>query len=92
MATAVRERRESAPEATETVWFTQPVHGNSKRLCEVKKSGQPCGKRATHETCAKHEYPVEDVVFHCDDSRHIAYAHKRITELVKTAKPSVTLD
>lgn len=83
MGTAVRERPKIRSNDSDPVWSTTPVHGNSRRLCEIKKYGEPCGHRAEWQTCvADVAIPIEDVVYHCDDSRHIANAHKQITQAV----------
>lgn len=90
MPTAVQMRRDSAPNDLDTVWITSPVHGNSKRLCEIHRNREECGARAMFETTMRSQAVRTRLsnkgllpIFHCDDPRHIANAHKQITELDK---------
>jgi len=85
MGTAVQSRPHITAKTEQPVYATTPVHGNSKRQCQIKRDGENCGHRAVQQTFVRDgRIKVEDVIFHCDHPRHIANAHKQITELVKT--------
>lgn len=90
MAIAVQDRVETPVKEDEKGWTTQPVHGNSKRQCMIKREGEPCGHRAVLVTAAldgRNQRRVSRLIggpiYHCDHPRHIANAHKQITDILK---------
>ena len=89
MPTAVQTRPESVTN-DEKGWNTQPVHGNSKRLCSIFRNRNVCGQRATLVTTTTKSGLRARLtrdgllpIYHCGDPRHIANAHKQITEINK---------
>jgi len=91
MSVAVAEAKNLQSNDTNTGWITQPVHGNSKRQCQIRRNRQACGNRATHVTTSskagkRERYTQSGVlpIYHCDDPRHSANAHKQVTELNNT--------
>lgn len=86
MSTAVQDRVESRSNDSDNVYVTYPVHGNSKRECQIKRDGEACGARATlvsRVRDGRRRRSTPDAIYHCDHPRHIANAHKQITELLK---------
>lgn len=85
MTLAVQPRDDLVAKDEEKGWQTLPVHGNSKRLCTIKRFGEACGAKATLVTSAidgRHRRRIASI-YHCNHPRHIANAHKQITEAIK---------
>lgn len=87
MGIAVQDRPEMTVKDNESGWITRSVHGNSKRQCMIKRDGNPCGSRASMVTAAadgRHQRRLTRLgvgpIYHCEHPRHIANAHKQITE------------
>lgn len=87
MAIAVQDRTEMSVKDNESGWITRSVHGNSKRQCMIRRDGSACGSRATMVTAAadgRNQRRVNRLlggpIYHCDHPRHVANAHKQITE------------
>lgn len=90
MTTAVQDRVETSVKDDEKGWITRPVHGNSKRQCQIKRDRESCGERATLVTGAadgRHQRRLNRLglgaIYHCEHPRHVANAHKQITDALK---------